>query len=122
MSMRSATVNPGDGRTSILTFLLTHLTLCPTCLGIRANYDPLAKTRSHSSDAVPLVKHFLDGHPVRPLNGVCWLDADLGSGVDLCLPRSPRSASRMNITDLKVYVVDPWGKGSAAEAWTFVRI
>jgi galactonate dehydratase len=28
----------------------------------------------------------------------------------------------MKITDLKVYVVDPWSKGSPAEAWTFVRV
>src|SRR5579871_6154998 len=28
----------------------------------------------------------------------------------------------MKITDLKVYVVDPWGGGSAEQAWTFVQV
>jgi galactonate dehydratase len=28
----------------------------------------------------------------------------------------------VKITDVKIYVVDPWGKGSAEQAWTFVQI
>jgi galactonate dehydratase len=28
----------------------------------------------------------------------------------------------VKITDLKIYVVDPWGKSSAEQAWTFVQV
>jgi galactonate dehydratase len=28
----------------------------------------------------------------------------------------------VKITDLKIHVVDPWGKGSAEQAWTFVQV